>query len=140
MRYKALGEVRYVKEQGEKAHVYLATHRQHYLAISLKRFYFFWASVPHPIERSALLEFGRELSYCFLSVTGVLGLLLSLRNRIPAAGLFAWAFAFLPMTYYFVTVSARFRHPLEPLIAIFSVYLFQSAEKSWRIRKRIALI
>jgi hypothetical protein len=31
-------------------------------------------------------------------------------------------------------VAARFRHPLEPLIAIFSVYLFQSAEKSWKIR------
>ncbi len=134
MRYKALGEVEYVKEQGQKAKAYLATHREHYLRISLKRFYFFWASVPHPIERSALLELGRELSYCVLSVTGVLGLLLSLRNRIPASGLFAWAFLLLPATYYFVTVSARFRHPLEPLIAIFSVYLFQSAETSWKIR------
>ena len=135
MRYKALGEVEYVKEQGQKAKAYLATHREHYLRISLKRFYFFWASVPHPIERSALLELGREFSYCVLSVTGVLGLLLSLRNRIPASGLFAWAFLLLPATYYFVTVSARFRHPLEPLIAIFSVYLFQSAEMSWNIRR-----
>ena len=127
MRYKALGEVQYVKEQGAKAKAYLATHHKHYLVISLKRFYFYWASVPHPVERSALLEFGRELSYCFLSITGCLGLALSLKNRVPAAGLFAWAFALLPVTYYFVTVAARFRHPLEPLIAIFSVYLFQSA-------------
>jgi hypothetical protein len=29
--------------------------------------------------------------------------------------------------YYLVTVHARFRHPLEPLIAILGVYLFQSA-------------
>jgi 4-amino-4-deoxy-L-arabinose transferase-like glycosyltransferase len=127
MRYKTLGEVQYVKEQGVKAHAYLATHREHYLAISLKRFYFYWVSVPHPVERSALTEFGRELSYCFLSITGCLGLLLSLKNRRPAAGLFAWTFVLLPATYYFVTVAARFRHPLEPLIAIFSVYLFQSA-------------
>ena len=134
MRYRALGEVEYVKEQGQKAKAYLATHREHYLRISLKRFYFFWVSVPHPVERSALLELGREFSYCVLSVTGVLGLLLSLKNRTPASGLFAWAFLLLPATYYFVTVSARFRHPLEPLIAIFSVYLFQSAETSWNIR------
>jgi 4-amino-4-deoxy-L-arabinose transferase-like glycosyltransferase len=134
MRYKALGEVRYVKEQGRKADAYLATHHEHYLAISLKRFYFFWVSVPHPVEHSALLEFGRELSYCFLSVTGILGLLLSLKNRVPASGLFAWVFLLAPATYYLVTVAARFRHPLEPLIAIFSVYLFQSAEKSWRVR------
>ena len=69
----------------------------------------------------------RELNYCFLSITGWLGLLLSLKNRTPAAWLFAWAFVLLPLTYYFVTVNARFRHPLEPLIAILTVYLFQSA-------------
>ena len=30
MRYKALGEVAYVKEQGAKAHAYIAAHREHY--------------------------------------------------------------------------------------------------------------
>lgn len=134
MRYKALGEVRYVKEQGEKAKAYLATHCAHYFAISLKRFYFYWVSVPHPVERSPWGEYGRELDYCFLSITGCLGLLLSLKNRIAASGLFAWAFLLLPATYYFVTVAARFRHPLEPLIAVFTVYLFQSAKKSWNVR------
>ena len=44
------------------------------------------------------------------------------------AGLFTWAFLLLPVPYYLVTVHARFRHPLEPLICILSVYLFQSAE------------
>lgn len=134
MRYKALGEVQYVKEQGAKAKAYIAAHREHYWLISLKRFYFYWVSEPHPVERSPLTEFGRELSYCFLSITGCLGLALSLKNRIPATRLFAWTFVLLPLTYYFVTVAARFRHPLEPLITIFSVYLFQSAEKSWKIR------
>ena len=73
------------------------------------------------------MEGGRELSYCFLSLTGLMGLGLSLKRRIPAAALFAWAFLLLPFIYYFVSIQARFRHPLEPLIAIFSVYLFQSA-------------
>lgn len=127
MLYKSLGEIRYVRLEGAKAKRYIAAHPGHYALISLKRFYFFWMSVPHPVNRSALNEFFRELNYCFLSVTGVLGLLLSLKRRAPAAGLFAWAFALLPLTYYFITVNARFRHPLEPLIAIFTVYLFQSA-------------
>ena len=39
------------------------------------------------------------------------------------------AFAVIPFVYYFVFVQARFRHPLEPLIAILGVYLFQSADK-----------
>lgn len=122
--YKSVGELRYVQEQGALAKQYIAAHRLHYALLSLKRFYFFWVSVPH--EGNAAGEFFRELSYCFLSVTGILGLALSLRNRTPAAWLFTWAFLLLPFTYYLVTANARFRHPLEPLIAILTVYLFQS--------------
>jgi hypothetical protein len=44
------------------------------------------------------------------------------------------AFAVIPFLYYFTFAQARFRHPLEPLITILGVYLFQSAEKSWRVR------
>jgi len=124
--YKSLGEIRYVQLEGNQAKAYIAAHPAHYALISLKRFYFFWVSVPHPVDRHPFNEFFRELDYCFLSITGILGLALSLKNRTPAAGLFLCAFLLLPLTYYFVTANARFRHPLEPLIAIFTVYLFQS--------------
>lgn len=127
MLYKSLGEIRYTRLEGAKARAFIAAHPAHYALITLKRFYFFWVSVPHPIERSAVIEFFRELNYCFLSITGILGLALSLKRRAPAAGLFLWAFILLPLTYYLIVANARYRHPLEPLIAIFSVYLFQSA-------------
>ena len=136
MLYKSMGELRYVRLQGAKGKAYIAAHPGHYAFMSLKRIYFFWVSVPHPVGRSAFNEFFRELNYCVFSITGILGLALSLKRRAPAAGLFAWAFALLPLTYYLVTVNARFRHPLEPLIAIFSVYLFQSAEPRWRRARR----
>jgi hypothetical protein len=35
----------------------------------------------------------------------------------------------VPLTYYFITVQARFRHPLEPIMTILAVFLFQSATK-----------
>ncbi len=128
MRYKSLGESEYIREKGVKAKQYISAHPAHYALITLKRFYFYWAGVPHPVEHSPVGEYIRELDYCVFSITGCLGLLLSLQRRIPAAGLFAWAFVLLPLVYYFVTAAARFRHPLEPLIAIFTVYLFQSAQ------------
>lgn len=128
MLYKSVGEIRYVRLEGAMAKRYLASHPGSYVLLTLKRFYFFWVSVPHPVNRHPASEYVRELNYCFWSITGILGLLLSLKHRAPAAGIFAWAFALLPVTYYFVTVNARFRHPLEPLIVIFTVYLFQSAE------------
>lgn len=126
MFYKSIGEIRYLRLEGKQAKAFIAAHPAHYALISLKRFYFFWVSVPHPVDRHPFNEFFRELDYCFLSITGILGLALSLKRRTPAAGLFLCAFLLLPFTYYFVTANARFRHPLEPLIAILTVYLFQS--------------
>jgi 4-amino-4-deoxy-L-arabinose transferase-like glycosyltransferase len=128
-RYTELGEVQYVKERSEMAKAYIAAQPKRFAELSLKRFYFFWASVPHPLEHSPWIEYFRELNYCIFSVSGLLGLGLALKRRIPSAGLFAAAFLLLPLTYYFITVQARFRHPLEPLIAILTVYLFQSAER-----------
>jgi 4-amino-4-deoxy-L-arabinose transferase-like glycosyltransferase len=128
--YKRIGEFQYVQKRGRMANAYIATHRRHFAEISLKRFYFFWVSVPHPTDKHPFFEYVREFDYCFLSISGLLGLGLSLKRRIPAAGLFAWAFLLLPLSYYFVTPGARFRHPLEPLIDIFSVFLFQSAVRS----------
>jgi 4-amino-4-deoxy-L-arabinose transferase-like glycosyltransferase len=127
--YVKLGEIAYVRQRGELAKAYIQAHPAHFAALSLKRFYFFWASVPHPSDKHWLLNFIRQVNFCFPTITGLLGLILALRRRIPAAALFAWAFALLPLTYYFVTVEARFRHPLEPLIVILSVYLFQSVTR-----------
>jgi 4-amino-4-deoxy-L-arabinose transferase-like glycosyltransferase len=127
--YVKLGEIAYVHERGELAKAYIQAHPAHFAALSIKRFYFFWASVPHPSDKHWLLDFIRQVNFCLPSITGLLGLLLAVRRRIAAATLFTWAFALLPVTYYFVTVEARFRHPLEPLIVILSVYLFQSASK-----------
>ena len=128
--YANLGEVEYVKQRGAMAKAYIAAHPKRFAVLSIKRFYFFWAGVPHPLDRAPWIEYFRELNYCLFSVTGLLGLGLALKRRAPAAGLFAWAFLLLPLTYYFITVQARFRHPLEPLIAILTVYLFQSAERA----------
>ncbi|MBV8631684.1 MAG: glycosyltransferase family 39 protein [Silvibacterium sp.] len=133
--YVQLGELAYVKRRGELAKAWIREHPRHFAALTVKRFYFFWASVPHPTDKHWILDFVRQVNYCLPSITGILGLGLSLKRRVPAAALFTWAFVLVPMTYYFVTVEARFRHPLEPLIVILSVYLFKSATR----RKQPAL-
>jgi 4-amino-4-deoxy-L-arabinose transferase-like glycosyltransferase len=128
--YAALGEVRYVARQGAEAKACIAADPKHFAADVARRIYFFWAGVPHPSDEAWYNEVGRTLNFAFISLAGLLGLALALRNRVPAAGLFAWAFLLLPLPYYIVTVHARFRHPLEPLIAILGVYLFQSATRT----------
>jgi hypothetical protein len=128
-RYAQMGELQYSNYCRKLAKKWISENHSRFALLSLKRFYFYWVSVPHPVDGKPLVEYGREASFCFLSITGLLGLALSIRRKISASSLFAWAFFLLPFTYYFVSVAARFRHPLEPLIAIFSVYLFQSAQR-----------
>lgn len=127
--YVNMGEIQYSRFRGAIAKHWIATHKKEFIRLSIRRFYFFWVSVPHPLDNHPLVEYGRELSYFLPSLTGVLGLLLSLKRRVPCSGLFAMAFVLLPLTYYFVSVAARFRHPLEPLILILTIYLFRSSER-----------
>ena len=129
--YARLGELRYSRVQGQRAKAIIAANPGRFARDILLRIQFYWASVPHPYSDHGFLnEVLRELDYNFLSVAGLLGLALSLHRRVDAAGLFAAAFAVLPLIYYAITVQARFRHPLEPLITIFSVYLFRNADRS----------
>ena len=129
--YKEMGEVDYAQMRGRLAKKYIESDPGLFLRNSIKRLYFFWVSVPHPTGDKWYIEPARVANFAFASIAGLFGLALALKRHKPAAWLFAWAFLMIPLIYYFVTVHARFRNPLEPLIAILAVYLFQSAEKRW---------
>jgi 4-amino-4-deoxy-L-arabinose transferase-like glycosyltransferase len=124
--YREMGEVRYVRMRDELARQTIRANPAHFLADTAIRTYFFWAGVPRAYDHPGI-EAMRTINFSFISLAGLMGLALALHRRMPAATLFAWAFLLLPLTYYFVTVHARFRHPLEPLICVLGVYLFQSA-------------
>jgi hypothetical protein len=135
--YTAMGEIAYSKMRGQRAMASIRTDPGLFVENTLKRVFFFWAGVPHPASRTEWVEYARSLNFIFGSVCGLFGLALALQQKTPAAWLFAWAFLLLPLVYYGVAAHARFRHPLEPLIVILGVYLFQSAEltKTGRNRK-----
>ncbi len=127
-RYVRLGEVEYARVRGNEAKARLRADPGQFWRFTRDRFLFFWDDTPHADEKHFGQEFLRNLSYAFLSVCGLLGLGLALKRRVPGAGLMALAFLLVPLPYYVVTVQARFRHPIEPLIAILAVYLFRSTE------------
>lgn len=141
LRYKQFGEVAFSKEQGERAKAIVRANPARFWGYVGKRVYMFWFGVPHPAEAglgSVLNEILRQLNFSFLSVAALLGLALALRNHIPGAWLFFWAFALFPVLLYLVTVQARFRHPLEPMMTVLIVYLFQSAEPKTKQQVRAA--
>jgi 4-amino-4-deoxy-L-arabinose transferase-like glycosyltransferase len=129
-RYERIGEVEFSRQQGERAKAAIYANPGHFAKNALRRIYFFWISVPHALDAGIAVEAIRRVNFAFFSFSGFLGLALALRRHIPGAWLFFWAFAVYPTLYYFITVQARFRHPLEPIICILSVYLFQSADRT----------
>jgi hypothetical protein len=129
--YARMGELAYVRMKSKLAWGWAREYPAHFWKLVALRFYMFWASVPHESGGHAGAEAVRETGHCFGSITGILGLLLALRRRLPAAGLFAGAVVLLPLVYYFVTAGSRFRNPLEPFFAILTVYLFQQAQGWW---------
>ena len=94
-RYAQIGEVAFVRERGRLAEKYIRANSGRFLALSLKRAYFYWVNVPHPAEKRWFLEAARESTFTILSVTGSLGLILAIRRRITGAWLFAAAFLLL---------------------------------------------
>jgi 4-amino-4-deoxy-L-arabinose transferase-like glycosyltransferase len=134
--YTSMGEIAYSKMRGDQALAVMRADPLHFAQNTLRRVFFFWAGVPHPVSATPWVEYARSLNFIFGSVCGLLGLALALHRKAPAAGLFAWAFLLLPLVYYGVAAHARFRHPLEPLMVVLGVYLFQSAELTKTGRKR----
>ncbi len=123
-----MGEVRFAKMRGDQAKERISARPWKTAKWTLDRFLFFWDGTPHPANGKPVQEYLRQLSYCFLSACGLLGLALMVRRRVEGAGLFVLIFLLLPLPYYLVTVQPRFRHPMEPLIAVLAVVLFRSAE------------
>jgi 4-amino-4-deoxy-L-arabinose transferase-like glycosyltransferase len=128
--YARMGEVRYSQMRKDQAIARIRADQGTFWRHSMDRFLFFWINIPHPPDRHPTQEFLRRLNYSFVSLAGLMGLAVALRRRVPGTALMAWAFLLIPLPYYLITVQARFRHPLEPLITILTVYLFRSTEPS----------
>jgi hypothetical protein len=128
--YARMGERAYVQMRGQLAWQWARAYPVHFWKLVVWRFYMFWAGVPHTAAPSVAEDI-REAAHCLTSIAGILGLLLALRRKLPAADLFAWAVVLLPAIYYFIIPGSRFRNPLEPFFAILIVYLFQQTEGRW---------
>ena len=127
--YEQMGELKFAQMREKQAMENLRAEPALFVRWTVGRFFFFWDGTPHPPDRHPVMEYLRQLSYSFLSACGLLGLVWMLRRRVVGAGLFALLFLLVPLPYYLVTVQPRFRHPLEPLIAVLAVWLFRSAER-----------
>ena len=126
--YRERGELQYSADKMAQARRVIAARPGLFAEMTLLRMDYFWFAVPHGMDHP-LRDLTRKCAFSFVSIAGILGGVLAWRRRRPGAGLFLLALASVPFPYYLVIVWARFRHPLEPLITLLAVYLFQSARR-----------
>jgi 4-amino-4-deoxy-L-arabinose transferase-like glycosyltransferase len=122
-RYRALGEIAYVREKGELAREFIRRHPAEFFKHSLQRAVFFWITAP---EEARVMrghrQWARQTAFGAIAVLTFIGLGLSFRNRARGAFLFAGLLLSYPAVYYFTHTESRYYHPLAPSILMLTTY------------------
>jgi 4-amino-4-deoxy-L-arabinose transferase-like glycosyltransferase len=126
--YRQMGEVAYVAERKHEAVAFIREDYPRFLAISLKRFIYYWGGVPRLSEIAALAPIKNSV-FMASSLLALWGLGRALRQQRPGAWLFLWLILSYPAVYYAVFPHPRYRHPIEPELGILIVYVISEAEK-----------
>ena len=125
-RFRQLGELGYVNVRRQEAIAWIRQNPGKFLFVSFKRFVYYWSGAP----KLSVFPPPEVKNSLFLasSLLAVFGLWLMLRKRRPGAWLFLWLILAYPAIYYVVFPHPRYRHPIEPELAILIVYGFSQAE------------
>ncbi len=122
--YEEMGEIAYVAERKRQAMEFIRADYARFAWISFKRFVYYWGGRPRSSEMSALVD---NSAFLASSILAFWGLGRALRKRQPGAGLFFWLMLCYPAIYYFVYPHSRYRHPIEPMMAILIAYVISEA-------------
>jgi len=125
-KFQQMGEIAYAESCKRFAFDWVRANPGRFVIISLKRFFYYWNGVPKPTNNVAPVDF-RTSAFLATSVLALWGLGRMVRQRRPAAWLFAGLVLLYPSTYYFVYPHARYRHPIEPELLILIVFLISEA-------------
>lgn len=119
--YKQMGEVAYNAEQADEAKEWIVQNPKSFLQLSFRRFLFFWAGIPQEGQSRS-----KNLFLLASSMLAIGGLLLAAKRRIHGVFLFATLLVFYPLIYYFTFPTPRYRHAIDPELAILAVFLISS--------------
>jgi len=121
-KFQSMGELAYSESCKREAFDWIRENPGRFAVISLKRFFYYWNGVPRATSSTAPVDF-RTSAFLATSVLTLWGLARALRQKRPAAWLFAGLMLTYPTVYYFVFPHARYRHPIEPELLILIVFL-----------------
>ena len=122
-----MGEIAFLEMRKHEALDFIRAHPGGFVSLCARRLIYYWFDTPMT-NWSGNLRLYRNVLFFFTSVVAFGGLWLLLRTHHRARFLFTSLLFAAPLLYYFTFPHPRYRHPIEPVILILGVYLFQSAE------------
>ena len=136
-KFQRMGELAYAESCKQQAYDWIRENPGRFAVISMKRFFYYWNGVPRPTDSLAPVDF-RTSAFLTTSVLALWGLGRAVRQKRPAAWLFAGLVLTYPAVYYFVFPHARYRHPLESELLMLIVFLLSEARWPSQLRGRAA--
>ncbi|HVI08311.1 MAG TPA: glycosyltransferase family 39 protein [Candidatus Binatia bacterium] len=129
--FQRMGEIAYERYCRQRALDWIRKNPASFAIISLKRFFYYWNGVPRPSDSPAPWDFRSSL-FLASSVLALWGAGRAVRQKRPAAWLYAGLILTYPTVYYFVFPHARYRHPIEPELFILAIFLLFETKGSQR--------
>jgi 4-amino-4-deoxy-L-arabinose transferase-like glycosyltransferase len=127
-RFHELGEKQYMEEKREQVQEFLREHPGQFLRFTLKRVWYFWAAPPQAtIIAGYDLMIARHAEFLLGAGFAFAGLWLTLRRGLAGGFLLACCLVVYPLPYYIVNPFVRYKHPIEPVMALLIVYVFSEA-------------
>ena len=120
--YARVGELRYIEMQKEKSLGFVRSHPGRFAELCVRRAIWFWIGTPRPTDIPALAGL-RNAGFLLTTVLAVWGVWLMIRGGRRGAWLLAMFLLVYPAIYYFTFPHPRYRHPIEPEMAIAGLYL-----------------
>jgi len=124
--YQAMGEGAYIAMRKRQAVDFIKADVTRFAGLCVKRFIYFWAGPPKATQPWWMGEAKNSL-FLASSVLMFWGLGRALRLDKPGAWLVFWLILLYPAVYYGVYSIPRYRHPIEPEMAILAVFLLTEA-------------
>lgn len=128
-KYKQMGEVAYVASRKQEAFHFVQQHPAQFAWLSAIRATYYWAGAPQDSKFKGHSEL-KNGAFLASSILTFWGLWLTVRRRKQAAFLFASLILVYPVVYYITFASARYRHPIEPIMIILLVYTFSETREA----------
>lgn len=119
-RFHDLGELGYMEDRKQMAVAFLHHYPGEFRDLTLRRLLWFWDGTSVTYQSN---EWWQPWEVWWLSVLSLLGLLFVLTRRPPGWILYLAAVLVYPLPYYITYANAKYRHAIEPELALLGAYL-----------------